>query len=63
MDPARLELLRNPALFPERPVAVEILQTHLSVVVLSGGSAYKFKKSIRLPFADFSTLERRRHFC
>ena len=63
MDPERIEQLRDPALYPERPEAVEILQTHLSVVCLVGDSAYKLKKSIRLPFADFSTLEKRHHFC
>lgn len=39
------------------------MQTHLSVVCLAGAYAYKFKKSIRLPFADFSTLAQRRYFC
>ncbi len=63
MDPSRIESLRDPAIYPEKPDAVEILQTHLSVVVLAGASAYKFKKAIRLPFADFSDLERRRWFC
>lgn len=63
MDRARIEALRNPLVFPERPETVELLQTHLSVVCLAGDTAYKLKKSIRLPFADFSTLERRRHFC
>ena len=63
MDPERIEELRNPTVFPERPETVEILQTHLSVVCLAGDFAYKFKKAIRLPFADFSTLEKRRFFC
>lgn len=63
MDPARIEALRDPAIYPERADSVEILQTHLSVVVLSGDRAYKFKKAIRLPFADFTSLEKRRHFC
>lgn len=63
MDPGRIEELRNPALFPEQPEMVEILQTHLSVVCLAGDFAYKFKKAIRLPFADFSTLENRKFYC
>ncbi len=63
MDRARMEDLRNPLVYPERPEAVELLQTHLSVVCLAGESAYKLKKSIRLPFADFSTLEKRKHYC
>lgn len=63
MDPARIERLRDPAIYPEGVESVEILQTHLSVVVLSGDRAYKFKKAIHLPFADFTSLEQRRHFC
>jgi len=63
MDPARIESLRDPAIYPEHPDRVEIVQTHLSVVVLAGASAYKFKKAIRLPFADFTDPERRRWFC
>ncbi len=63
MDPKRIESLRNPAVFPENAGEVEILQTHLSVVCLSGEFAYKFKKAIHLPFADFSSLEKRKVVC
>jgi aminoglycoside phosphotransferase family enzyme/predicted kinase len=63
MDPARIEQLRDPAIYPEGAESVEILQTHLSVVVLSGDRGYKFKKAIHLPFADFTSLEQRRFFC
>lgn len=63
MDPERIEELRDPSIYPERPDSVEILQTHLSVVILAGESAYKFKKAIKLPFADFSSLEKRRFYC
>ena len=63
MDPELIEKLRDPAIYPEGAGAVEILQTHLSVVVLSGDRAYKFKKAIRLPFADFTSLESRHRFC
>jgi aminoglycoside phosphotransferase family enzyme/predicted kinase len=63
MDPSQLDSLNDPGLFPEGRDGFEIVQTHLSVVCLAGDFAYKFKKSIRLPFADFSTLEQRHHFC
>lgn len=63
MDPERIEELKDPAIYPEQPDSISILQTHLSVVVLSGESAYKFKKAIVLPFADFSTLEKRKYYC
>jgi len=63
MDPTRIEQLRDPAAFPGNPETVEIIQTHLSVVCLAGEFAYKLKKSIRLPFADFTTIAKRRYFC
>ena len=43
--------------------AVEVHQTHISVVFVAGGFAYKLKKPVRLPFLDFSSLAARRHFC
>jgi len=46
---------------PERPVRV--VQTHISIILLAGADAYKFKKPLQLDFLDFSTLAARRHFC
>ncbi|MDF1850379.1 MAG: AAA family ATPase [Verrucomicrobiales bacterium] len=63
MDPQRIAQLENPAVFPEGAGSIEVLQTHLSAVCLSGDHAYKFKKAIHLPFADFTELSARRHFC
>lgn len=37
--------------------------THISTVILAGTHAYKLKKPVDFGFVDFSTLERRRHFC
>ena len=42
---------------------LRVLDTHISWVVLTGDFAYKIKKPIRLDFLDYSTLEKRRHFC
>ena len=36
---------------------------HISWVLLTGPYAYKIKKPLDLGFLDFTTLERRRHFC
>lgn len=40
-----------------------LIETHISYIVLTGSTAYKIKKAIRLPFLDFMTLEARRFFC
>jgi uncharacterized protein len=42
---------------------IELVQTHISFVLLTGPYAYKVKKAVKLDFLDFGTLERRRHFC
>ena len=48
----------------DHPVdAIELVETHISWVLLTGPYAYKVKKPINLGFVDFSTLELRRHYC
>jgi hypothetical protein len=42
---------------------IEVAETHISWVLLTGSFAYKIKKAVKLEFLDFSTLEQRRHFC
>ncbi|GAO37603.1 hypothetical protein SCT_3039 [Sulfuricella sp. T08] len=43
--------------------SVEIVETHISWVLLAGDYAYKIKKAVDLGFLDFSTLEKRRFYC
>ena len=43
--------------------SVEIIETHISWVLLTGERAYKIKKPVVLPFADFGTLARRKMLC
>lgn len=42
---------------------VKRFETHLSHVILAGDRAFKLKKPVRMPFVDFSTLERRHAAC
>jgi aminoglycoside phosphotransferase family enzyme/predicted kinase len=49
--------------FPVPSREVQVRHTHISVVFLTGSFAYKIKKPVNFGFADFSTLELRRHFC
>jgi len=49
--------------FPHPVSGLEVLETHISWVVLTGDYAYKIKKPVDLGFLDFSTLELRKHFC
>ncbi|MFZ2855887.1 MAG: AAA family ATPase [Rhodocyclaceae bacterium] len=52
------------SLQPADPAAaVELLETHISYVLLTGRFAYKIKKTVDLGFLDFSSLARRRFYC
>ncbi len=55
--------LQQPALFPHPVARFDVIETHISIILLTGPYAYKFKKPVDFSFLDFSTLEKRRHFC
>lgn len=63
-EPDRLirELL-DPSAYPHPVRQIELIETHISWVILTGDYVYKIKKPVDLGFVDFSTLLRRRHFC
>jgi len=58
-----LPLLLNPESYPHRPHAVRLVQTHASFVFIAPPFVYKVKKPVNFGFLNFSTLEKRRHFC
>jgi aminoglycoside phosphotransferase family enzyme/predicted kinase len=62
MDPLIAALLRPEAHRPA-PERVELLETHISWILLAGPLAYKIKKPVNLGFVDFSSQERRAWFC
>lgn len=41
----------------------ELIETHISWVLLAPDTAYKIKKPVHLPFVNYSTLQARQHFC
>ncbi|MDO8958472.1 MAG: AAA family ATPase [Rhodocyclaceae bacterium] len=45
------------------PTRVEVVETHISWVLLAGEFAWKVKKPIKLPFLDYSTVALRRACC
>lgn len=55
--------LSRPDAYRARDAEVTHLETHISHVFLVGDHAYKIKKPLDLGFLDFSTLEKRRHYC
>lgn len=58
-----IDRLRDASAYPHAVGEVQVRETHISWVVLTGEFAYKIKKPVRFDFLDFSTLERRHHFC
>lgn len=58
-----IDALSRPTAYPWEVGQVEVRQTHISAVFLAGPWVVKVKKPVRLPFLDFSTLERRQFFC
>jgi uncharacterized protein len=41
----------------------QMIETHISWVLLTCDTAYKIKKAVQLPFVDYGTLPARQHFC
>jgi aminoglycoside phosphotransferase family enzyme/predicted kinase len=61
--PSLISALSAPAAYPFQVADVAVHQTHISAVFLAGPFAYKIKKPVHPGFLDFSTLEKRHHFC
>jgi hypothetical protein len=55
--------LLRPSAYAHPVSAVERIDTHISTVLLAGDFAYKVKKPVNLGFLDFSSLEKRHHYC
>ena len=58
-----VEALMKPEAYEEEARQIELKQTHISFIFLTGKFVYKVKKAVDFGFLDFSTLERRRFFC
>ncbi|MEB3210051.1 MAG: AAA family ATPase [Leptolyngbyaceae bacterium] len=62
--PALIQQMQMPEFYPH-PVEtpIRVVQTHISYVLLTGDFAYKVKKPLDFGFLNYSTLDRRQHFC
>ena len=61
LPPLIQQMMRSEFYSSEAPV--QLIQTHVSYVLLTGKYAYKLKKPVNFGFLDYSTLEKRKHFC
>ena len=63
-DPtSMIDDLLNPAFLPDRTKGVSLVQTHISLVFVADEFVYKIKKPVDFGFLDFTTLNKRRHYC
>ncbi|HWA35651.1 MAG TPA: hypothetical protein VG737_16025 [Cyclobacteriaceae bacterium] len=63
MTKSEIDALVRHGTFPDKASKRELVETHISWVILSRRFVYKIKKPVKYDFLDFSTLSRRRHFC
>jgi aminoglycoside phosphotransferase family enzyme/predicted kinase len=58
-----IEALQNPSLYDHTVANLQLIETHISWVILTGDYVYKIKKAVDFGFLDYSTLEKRAFFC
>ncbi len=62
--PPLIKQMLQPGFYPHRVTEpVQLIQTHASFVLLTGDYTYKIKKTVNFGFLDYSTLQKRQHFC
>ena len=54
--------MQQPDFYPHAVAEIQLIQTHASLIFLTGEYAYKIKKSVDYGFLDYSTLDKRKHF-
>ena len=62
-DERLVAFLQSASSYPHRPPEVRSIETHISWVFIASPFVFKVKKPVNLGFLDFSTLEKRHHFC
>jgi len=58
-----IQAMQKPEFYPDRPRAVELIQTHISYIFIAGEYVYKIKKPVDFGFLDFTTLDKRYYYC
>ena len=61
--PPVVEVLLKPQAYPHKPQKIELVQTQMSFIFLTGEYVYKVKKPVNLGYLDYTTLEKRHFFC
>jgi uncharacterized protein len=61
--PDTLEALLSPRAYPHSVQAVQLVETHISWILLTGEVAYKIKRPVALAFVDLRSPEHREFLC
>jgi uncharacterized protein len=61
--PNHLHALLYPRAYPHPVRAVDLIETHISWVLLTGKFAYKIKRPVRYAFVDLRSAQQRRSLC
>lgn len=61
--PAYVQALLKPDAYPEHPARIDLMQTQMSFIFLTGQYAYKTKKPVNLGYLDYTTRAQSKHFC
>lgn len=59
----KVAFLERPSSYPDHPMLVESIETHMSWVFLTDEYAYKLKKPVALDFLDYRTIDARQRYC
>ena len=63
MTQQNIEQLIAQKSFPENTVSIELIETHISWIIMCDSFVYKIKKPIEYSFLNFSTLTKRKFYC
>jgi aminoglycoside phosphotransferase family enzyme len=63
MNINQINSLTTPGKLPGSDEHSELVQTHISWVILFPDVVYKIKRPVKYSFVDFSTLEKRHYYC
>ena len=58
-----VETMMQASFYPHPVETIQRRETHISMVFLTGPFVYKIKKPVDLGFLDFTSLEKRQHYC
>jgi aminoglycoside phosphotransferase family enzyme len=61
--PSTVKALLKSHAYPNKPQKIELVQTQMSFIFLTGEYVYKVKKPVNLGYLDYTTLEKRHFFC